>query len=113
MSAMQQAVWRKCGCDLPGFAVHGKDVSLSSKTGSKYEVTEAKSTSDPKEECQHTTSGFAKLGGGVTTQISVGTKTAGDNPDGVWLNPQLRKAASPLGASDRECSRQKVAEYLT
>ena len=49
---------------------------------------------------QRLTSGFAKLGGGVTTQISVGTKTAGDNPDGVWLNPQLRKAASPLDASD-------------
>ena len=46
-----------------------------------------------------TTSGFAKLGGGVTTQTVAGAKTAGDNPDGVQLHPQLRKAASPLGAS--------------
>jgi hypothetical protein len=43
--------------------------------------------------CQHTTSGFAKLGCRVTTQTVAGTKTAGDNPDGVWLHPQLRKAA--------------------
>ena len=42
------------------------------------------------------TRGFAKLGGGVTTQIAAGTKTAVDSPDGARLNPQLRKAASPL-----------------
>ena len=48
------------------------------------------------------TSGFAKLGGGVTTQIVAGTKTAGDSPDGVQLNPQLRKAASTLSASGRQ-----------
>ena len=47
---------------------------------------------------QPTTSGFAKLGGGVTTQTAAGAKTASDNPDGVELNPQLRKAASPLVA---------------
>jgi len=28
-----------------------------------------------------------------------GTKTAGDNPDCVRLNPQLRKAAGTLSAS--------------
>ena len=39
---------------------------------------------------RHTTSGFAKLGGRVTTQTVAGTKTAGDNPNGVRLNPQLR-----------------------
>jgi len=39
------------------------------------------------------TSGFAKLGGGVTTQTLAGTKTAGNNPNGVRLHPQLRKAA--------------------
>ena len=50
------------------------------------------------------TSGFAKLGGGVTTQTVVGTKTAGDSPNGVRLNPQLRKAASPLYAmGERQC----------
>ena len=49
-----------------------------------------------KKEGRHITSGFAKLGGGVTTQTAAGTKTAGDNPDGVQLHPQLRKAASPL-----------------
>ena len=49
---------------------------------------------------QQPTSGFAKLGGGVTTQTVAGAKTAGDNPDGVQLHPQLRKAAGPLGASD-------------
>jgi len=43
-----------------------------------------------------TTSGFAKLGGGVTTQTLAGTKTAGDNPDGVRLHPQLRKAAGAM-----------------
>jgi len=50
-------------------------------------------------ETLHLTSGFAKLGSGVTTQTVVGTKTAGDNPNDVWLHPQLRKAASTLGAS--------------
>ena len=44
------------------------------------------------------TSGFAKLGGGVTTQTVAGTKTAGVNPDGVRLHPQLRKAAVSLEA---------------
>ena len=43
--------------------------------------------------CLPTTSGFAKLGGGVIAQTTAGAKTAGDNPDGVRLNPQLRKAA--------------------
>ena len=52
-----------------------------------------------KERDQRTTSGFAKLGGGVTTQTVAGTETAGDNPNCVQLSPQLRKAASPLGAS--------------
>ena len=57
-----------------------------------------------KEECQHLTSGFAKLGGGVITQTTAGAKTAGDNPDGVRLHPQLRKAAGSLDASRRMCS---------
>ena len=48
------------------------------------------------EQALPTTSGFAKLGGGVIAQTVAGTKTAGDNPNGVWLSPQLRKAASPL-----------------
>ena len=48
---------------------------------------------------QHLTSGFAKLGGGVTTQTVAGTKTAGDNSYCVLLHPQLRKAASALGAT--------------
>ena len=47
---------------------------------------------------QQITSGFAKLGGGVTTQTVAGTRTAGDSPDGVWLHPQLRKAAGALAA---------------
>ena len=42
------------------------------------------------------TSGFAELGGGVITQTVAGTKTAGDNPNGVRLHLQLRKAAGPL-----------------
>ena len=41
----------------------------------------------------HTTSGFAKLGGGVITQTVAGTKTAGESPNGVCLSPQLRQAA--------------------
>ena len=45
------------------------------------------------------TSGFAKLGGKVTTQTAAGAKTVGDSPDGVYLHPQLRKAASPLDAT--------------
>ena len=53
--------------------------------------------------CHHITSGFAKLGGGVTTQTVAGTKTAGNNPNGVRLHPQLRKAADPLGASGGQC----------
>jgi len=36
------------------------------------------------------------LEGGVITQTAAGTKIAGDNPESVRLNPQLRKAASPL-----------------
>jgi len=47
------------------------------------------------------TRGFAKLGGKVTTQTVVGTKTAGDNPNGVRLHPQLRKAVGPLSATGR------------
>jgi len=47
------------------------------------------------------------LGGGVITQTAAGTKTAGDNPDGVQLNPQLRKAAVSLSESEQECSGQK------
>ena len=50
--------------------------------------------------CHHITSGFAKLGGGVTTRTVAGTRTAGGSPDCVQLTPQLRKAASPLCASD-------------
>jgi len=65
---------------------------------------------------QRLTSGFAKLGGGVTTQTVVGTKTAGDSPNGVRLNPQLRKAASPLAVRQGQRSaiwkrkRQSVAD---
>jgi len=51
--------------------------------------------------CQRLTSGFAKLGGGVTTQTAAGTKTAGDSPNGVRLSPQLRKAASTLDEMQR------------
>jgi hypothetical protein len=54
-----------------------------------------------KQRCLHTTSGFAKLGGGMTTQTVAGTRTVGDNPNGVWLHPQHRKAASPVYASQR------------
>jgi len=57
-----------------------------------------------KQRGQPTTSGFAKLGGGVTTQTAAGTKTAGDSPDGVRLTPQLRKAAGTLSASGRKRS---------
>jgi len=59
---------------------------------------------------QRLTSGFAKLGGGVTTQTVVGTKTAGDSPNGVRLNPQLRKAASPLDETwrNRRCNRYRI-----
>jgi len=46
------------------------------------------------------------LGGGVTTQIVVGAKTAGDNPNCVQLSPQLRKAASALSASGAEVHQQ-------
>jgi len=42
------------------------------------------------------TRGFAKLGGGVTTQTVAGARTAGDSPNGARLHPQLRKAAGPL-----------------
>ena len=52
------------------------------------------------------TSGFAKLRGGVTTQTVAGTKTAGDNPDGVQLSPQLRKAAGTLYVILRKCRQQ-------
>jgi len=45
---------------------------------------------------EHTTSGFAKLGGGVIAQTVAGTKTAGGNPNGARLRPQLRKAAKTL-----------------
>ena len=55
-----------------------------------------------------TTSGFAKLGGGVITQTVAGTKTAGNNPNCVRLRPQLRKAASPLAASDRSVAYNDV-----
>ena len=57
------------------------------------------------EDRQQITSGFAKLGGGVTTQTAAGTKTASDSPDGVRLSPQLRKAAVPLCASRQECGK--------
>ena len=56
--------------------------------------------------CQQITSGFAKLGGKVTIQTAAGTRTAGDNPDGVRLSPQLRKAASALYAMQRKHGRQ-------
>ena len=59
---------------------------------------------------QHLTSGFAKLGGGVTTQAAAGTKTAGDNPNCVQLSPQLRKAASPLYENQRKRSWQKPSD---
>ena len=42
----------------------------------------------------------------MTTQTVAGTKTAGDNLNGVMLHPRLRKAASPLYESERERSRQ-------
>ena len=51
--------------------------------------------------CLQITSGFAKLGGGVTTQTFVHPLTAGDNPNRVRLSPQLRKAAGPLDAIGR------------
>ena len=35
----------------------------------------------------------------MTPQTVAGTRTAGDSPDDVQLNPQLRKAASPLSES--------------
>ena len=37
-------------------------------------------------------------GGGVTTQTVAGTKTVCDNPNCVWLHPQLRKAAGTITA---------------
>jgi len=37
----------------------------------------------------------------VTTQTVAGTKTAGDSPDGMWLNPQLRKAAGTLAVTPK------------
>ena len=61
-----------------------------------------------KMKCQHLTSGFAKLGGGVTTQTVAGTKTAGDNPNRVRLHPQLRKAASTLSASEQSRGGQRL-----
>ena len=55
--------------------------------------------------------GFAKLGGGVTTQPVAGTKTAGDSPNCVRLHPQLRKAASPLSASGGSAvGRQRIGQ---
>ena len=59
---------------------------------------------------QHLTSGFAKLGGGVTTQTAADTKTAGDSPDGVRLTPQLRKAAGTLYENQRKRSWQKPSD---
>ena len=47
------------------------------------------------------TRGFAKLGSGVTTQTVAGTRTVSDNPDDVWLSPQLRKAAGAFYASEQ------------
>ena len=47
------------------------------------------------------TSGFAKLGGGVTTRTAAGTKTVSDNPNCVRLHPQLRKAAGLLDATEK------------
>ena len=41
-------------------------------------------------------------GGGVTTQTVAGTRTAGDNPNCVRLNPQLRKVARTLYASQKD-----------
>ena len=49
----------------------------------------------------HTTSGFAKLGGGVITRTVAGTRTAGDSPNCVRLRPQLRKAAGTLSESEQ------------
>jgi len=60
--------------------------------------------------CQRLTSGFAKLGGGVTTQTVAGTKTAGDNPNCVRLNPQLRKAAGTLAAMAGQRSYKMINE---
>ena len=57
--------------------------------------------------CHQITNGFAKLGGKVTTQTVAGTQTAGDNPDVVWLHPQLRKVAGPL----YENSESAVGKY--
>ena len=60
--------------------------------------------STEKQRGHHTTSGFAKLGGGVTTQTVVGARTAGDSPNCLRLNPQLRKATGTLSASGGQCS---------
>jgi len=58
------------------------------------------------------------LGGGVTTQTAAGTKTAGDNPDGLRLNPQLRKAAGPsvichFETAQRDWEAKKDDAFLT
>ena len=58
--------------------------------------------------CHHTTSGFAKLGGGVITQTVAGTKTVGDSPNGAQLTPQLRKAADALYVSGQIHRGQKL-----
>ena len=51
---------------------------------------------------------FCEIGGGVTTQTMMGTKTVSDNPDGVCLTPQLRKAASPLCVMRRQRCGQRI-----
>ena len=48
----------------------------------------------------------------MITQTLAGTKTAGDSPNCVRLTPQLRKAAGPLGASERDSGGQKETESI-
>ena len=46
----------------------------------------------------------------MTTQTLARPLTAGDNPDGVRMNPQLRKAAGPLDASEQKRGGQRRKE---
>ena len=45
-------------------------------------------------------------GGKVITQTVAGTKTAGNNPNGMRLNPQLRKAAGALAVMRGDAAKQ-------
>ena len=53
---------------------------------------------------QRTTCGFAKLGGGVTTQIVAGAKTVSDNPNFVRLHPQQSRRT--VVCKRRKCGRR-------